>query len=135
MRITYYKNLYTSPNIRHLKAVKWRLAHHAGNLALWVITVSGGKKTEPGGNQLEFFHCMFLHQPWYKKRDLLVIGLAEGRAEAIGLIQKITEDCIAATGGTDLKAFLFPEAQEGQPPAAPRELLVVSVPGAGREPA
>ena len=122
MRITYYKNLYTSPNIRHLKAVKWRLAHHAGNLALWVITVSGG-------------HCMFLHQPWYKKRDLLVIGLAEGRAEAIDLIQKITEDCIAATGGTDLKAFLFPEAQEGQPPAAPRELLVLSVPGAGRKPA
>ncbi|MCH4034311.1 MAG: hypothetical protein LKE85_10025 [Lachnospiraceae bacterium] len=133
MKITYYKNLYTSPNLRHLRGLKWRLSHNAGNLALWVITPCGGKQSEPGANQLEFFHCMMLHQPWYKKRDLFVVGLAEGRAEAIELIARITRDCIAATGGTDLKAFLFPEEQGGRAPQKPRPLPTVRIVDAGKE--
>ena len=128
MSVVFYKNLYISPNIHHPEVIKWRLKHNAGNLALWVLTYSGAsKKSEPGGNQLEFFHCMFLHQPYYRKRKVLVIGIAEGRAEAIDLVAKITRECLEKTHGTDLKAYLFPEAQEGRKPVQPLQIPCVRV--------
>lgn len=106
----FYRNLYLSPNIRHPEVLKWRLRHHAGNLAVYVITLSGDDPVSgPGENQLEFCHCVFLHQPYMRKQDPMIIGIAEGRLQAFELVTRIVQDCLDATGSCDLKAFLFPK--------------------------
>jgi hypothetical protein len=109
------RQLYLSPNIRHPEILKWRLRHNAGNLGVYVIVPGDNKKESiPGANQLEILHCANLHQGYYKAMDLTIVGLAEGYWQAIELVAKITGECVDKTGGTDLKAYLFPECQSGQ---------------------
>lgn len=109
----FYKNLYVSPNIKNVPAVKWRLKHEAGNLALYVIVPSENDPVyHEGGNQLDMMHCANLQQPWARKKDWLIVGIAEGRAESFELIRQITQDCLDRRGDVNLKAFLFPKASE-----------------------
>ncbi|MEE8815900.1 MAG: hypothetical protein SOH60_05430 [Lachnospiraceae bacterium] len=106
----FHKDLYVSPNIRHLAAIKWRLKHEAGNLALYVIVpADNDPHSRAGENQLEMMHCWNLQQPWARKIDWLIVGIAEGRAEGFELIRRMTQDCYEARGDEDLKAFLFPK--------------------------
>ena len=106
----FYRNLYLSPNIRHPGVLKWRLRHNAGNLAVYVLMLSGDDPaSRPGENQLEFCHCVFLHQPYMRRRNPMIIGIAEGRLQAFEMVRKIVQECHDATGGFDLKRYLFPE--------------------------
>ncbi len=123
----FYRDLYVSPKIRHPERVKWRLRHNAGSLALYVITLcdetlserrapshgvsaSGEPPVEPSGRgrmgQLLLFHCINLQQPYEKKHCPMIIGIAEGRAEALELVRRITQECVEKTGGADLVPFL-----------------------------
>lgn len=108
----FYKNLYTGEHIRHLRYLKWRLQHHAGNLSIYVIALCG--MDEPcrpadGDNQIEFYHSAFLQQPYYREHTPYIIGLASGRAEAMDLCAQILQDAVTATGRPDVYAYLFPD--------------------------
>lgn len=123
----FYRDLYVSPKIRHPEQVKWRLRHHAGSLALYVITLCdetlsekrapshrvsssvecSGKQAEHARmGQLLLFHCINLQQPYEKKHCPMIIGIAEGRTEALELVRRITQECVEKTGGADLVPFL-----------------------------
>ncbi len=74
----------------------------------YVILLSGGtKEAIAGGNQLELMHCANLHQPFYKKRNNLIIGIAGSKKSGIELLRQMTQDCLDCTGTPDLKAYLF----------------------------
>lgn len=107
----FYKNLYTSEHIRHLRYLKWRLRHHAGNLSIYVIALCGMDEPHPpaaGDNQIEFYHSAFLQQPYYRQHAPYIIGLASGRAEALDLCAQIVQDAVTATGRADLYSYLVP---------------------------
>jgi hypothetical protein len=59
-------------------------------------------------NLLQMFPAWQLKWPgWERERKkLYVVGLAEGRKEAIGLISDILLDCFNATGEFDVGAYL-----------------------------
>lgn len=56
--------------------------------------------------QLLLFHCINLQQPYEKKHCPMIIGIAEGRTEALELVRRITQECVEKTGGADLVPFL-----------------------------
>lgn len=107
----FYKNLYTSAHIGNLPLLKWRLRHHAGNLSVYVIALCGmdePARPAAGDGQIEFYHNVFLHQPYYRAHAPYIIGLASGRAEAIDLCAQIVQEAVDATGRPDIYAYLFP---------------------------
>lgn len=110
----FYKDLYVSPNIDHVKALKWRLRHHAGNLALYVILLDEHPQEDAdiAGGHLSVMHCAFLHQRWYRQQDPLIVGIAEGRQQAFDLVKEMMDDTLRATGGVDVRSYLL-SIQEG----------------------
>lgn len=126
--LQFYSHLYTSGNIGSVPAVKWRLRHNAGSLALWLIILCDGRrKSVAGANQLEVVHSSVLQQRYWRRycrrHGLMIIGLAEGRWQALELVGTIVGDCVTATGNTDVLKFLFPEENPGIP-VPPAELPV-----------
>lgn len=110
----FYKNLYTSAHIRNLRYLKWRLRHHAGNLSVYVIALCGmdePARPADGGGQIEFYHNVFLQQPYYRQHAPYIIGLASGRAEAMDLCAQIVQEAVDATGRPDIYSYLFPSGE------------------------
>lgn len=108
----FYKNLYTSDNIKHPGLLKWRLRRHAGSLDVYVITLCEYDELHepaPDGNQLEFYHCAFLQQPFYRNHEPFIIGIARGRSAAIALCARIVQDAVTQTGRPDVCSYLFPD--------------------------
>ena len=44
-----------------------------------------------------------LTQKWYKDSDIVIVGIAEGREEAMDMVQLIIMDCLNSTGGCKVK--------------------------------
>lgn len=97
----FYKKLYIGDTIKKPRRVKWKLKHNAGQLNIFVLTLA------EGNDQLEIYHCAFLQQAYYKKNPPYVIGIANGYEEAVAIVCKITEETLLATGGANLKEYLF----------------------------
>ena len=97
----FYKNLYVGDTVKKLEKVKWKLKHHAGQLNIYVITVA------EGNDQLEFYHCAFLKQKYYRKHSPYIIGIAAGFEEALSIIEQITQECFTATGTGNIKEYLL----------------------------
>ena len=53
MHMRFHKELYVGDSIKNARKVKWKLKHHAGQLSIFVIALSGGS------DQLEIYHCAF----------------------------------------------------------------------------
>ena len=52
-------------------------------------------------------------QKGYPKESLKVVGIANGKAEALDLVQRIIEESLQETGSADVRSFLK-EKWEGQ---------------------
>lgn len=64
-------------------------------------------------DQLDVMHANFLLQPFYKNmEDLVIIGIAEGKADAINLVLRITDECWHRTGGADLRSYVEQRIRE-----------------------
>lgn len=98
----FYKYLYVGETIKNVNLVKWKLKHAAGMLDVHLITLSLNDS-----DQLDCFHNALLKQKVFRSVDYYVVGIANGRAEAISLIQQITDDCIEATGTGNIKQYLL----------------------------
>lgn len=110
MAMYFYRNLYVGPSIKDVEETKRKLRQNAGQLTLYVLMLSPGfdPASGDGQNQIEFCHCFFLQQPYYRKNPPYIIGLAGGRAEAIGLVRQIVQEAYDNTGSADIRAYLFP---------------------------
>lgn len=59
-----------------------------------------------GNNILDIYPAKTLKAPYYEKKDLLVIGIAKGRQEALLLAGTIVSQMYEETGGFCLQEFL-----------------------------
>ena len=95
----FHRELYVGDSIRNSVLVKWKLKHHAGQLRVFVITLSNGT------DQLEILHCAFLQQKFYKKFPPYIVGIACSYGEALELLCRMAEDVYAKTGNCQLKEY------------------------------
>ena len=58
------------------------------------------------GNQLEIIHCVELKQPYYKKHEPVIVGIAYGKGEAFEVVSEIATEAMAALGSPDILGFL-----------------------------
>ena len=68
---------------------------------LFVLTLPTHSK-----NQLDIVPASALRQAFYRKRDPVIVGLAQGKDGAVELLAQIATECVEVTGGADLKAYL-----------------------------
>lgn len=59
-----------------------------------------------GNNILDIYPSAVLLLPYYKDKNLLILGIAADYWEALGLARDIVDDLYSITGGFDLKKFL-----------------------------
>lgn len=97
----FYKKLYIGKTIKKPALVKWKLAHGAGQLKIYVITLAAGN------DLLEIYHCAFLQQKFYKKYPPFIVGIAGSYDEAVSLVTEIVEEVYANTGGYAVKDYIM----------------------------
>ena len=100
----FYKYLYVGDTVKEPAKVKRKLKRHAGQL-VYVLCIAHGP------DQLEIFHSAFLKQKYYRYHPPIIVGIASNHKEAVDLVVKITQECVNATGGCNLKEYLKRKAK------------------------
>lgn len=63
-------------------------------------------------NHLEIYNSVLLIQKAIPKEEVFLVGVAGGYAEALELVEKITQEVYDETGGTDIRSFILCKQQE-----------------------
>jgi hypothetical protein len=101
--MVFYDKLYISPLIRNPRKIRRDLQRGKGHLSIYVLLLAHGPE---GGPQLEIMHCANLQTGWYRAHPPLIVGIAEGRSDAIELVASLAEDAFYATRQWDAAAYL-----------------------------
>ena len=101
----WYRNLYLGPNAAlNIKEIKRKASEGKWMAGVYYITPASTKE-----NLLDMFHNSMLKQKLFVQNQCMnILGVAEGKGEALELIQTIVGDVYAKTGGFDMTAY-FPE--------------------------
>ncbi len=102
----FYKRLYVSPQITDPDQVRRKLVRGQGQLSIWLVTLVENP-ADRGGDQMEIMHSANLKQPWYRQHPPMILGLANGRDDAVALVQQILEEAMLAVGEADVHKYLF----------------------------
>lgn len=98
----YYHNLYIDEGLLEKKEeILYKLEHDVIQLNKYVIVLPENKK-----NQLELYHSAMLIQKYFKKQELLIVGIADGFEGALLLVKKITQEVYEETEGADIRTWL-----------------------------
>lgn len=54
---------------------------------------------------LDIIPALMVNTPWFHSDDLLVLGLAAGRKEALSLVRDMVDTVYQATGSFDMKQY------------------------------
>jgi hypothetical protein len=102
----WYRNLYLGPNAAcNIQKIRENAATGKWMASVYYITLAS---TE--GNLLDIFHNTMLKQALFARTQRTdIVGVAEGRAEAVELVQKIIGDVYEQTGGFDMASFFHEE--------------------------
>ena len=99
----WYDNLFLGKKAAKKAArMKWKINHNAGMISAYVITVA----SHPD-NLKDIIPSRELLQKGYPKKDMIIIGLADGYEEALEVVQQIVQETYDQTGGMDVKSYLF----------------------------
>ena len=99
----FYDSLYLSESIEKPNRAKRRLFFGVGCSGLYVISLA--RNTD----QLDIFSAALLKQKYFDKRSLVIVGIAAGRQEAVGLVEQMLRDAGAAGKEGDIKGYLLEE--------------------------
>ncbi len=98
----FYKHLYFSENIReNRRKIVYKLKHRKYAKDIYVLALA----TAPG-NILDIYSANTLLQPYYKKHDIEVVGIASGNDEAMELAASIIGRMYAETNGFNIRQYL-----------------------------
>lgn len=75
----------------------------------YILTPPSNKK-----NLLDIYPAITLCQPYYKEKDLLIIGVAADDRDAAMLAGEIINEVVKETGGYDVVGYLMAKAGEKQ---------------------
>lgn len=98
----WYNRLYVG---KKAKKKRYRIIRNIRRFKLqtgaYVITPAAN-----GNNILDIYPSMTLLQPYYREKDLLILGIAADYWEALETARQIIDDLYRKTGGFDLKEYL-----------------------------
>ena len=90
----WYNKLYLGENaMKRKRKIINNIRFNKPQLGVYVITLPANEK-----NSLDIYPSNVLLQKYFRKRDLTVVGIAEGREESLMLMQRIVMDCYNQTG-------------------------------------
>lgn len=103
LKISFRNALYRSGSIteEELDYIKMRLEKEPLFSDIYVIVPAGNRE-----DMIEFFHSRQLAQPYYKERELYIIGIARTYGEAVLLVRKIIQECLDERGDCALREYL-----------------------------
>ena len=103
-KLTFKDKLYIGESIdaQKLDKLKRNLCNAPVLTKVFLVTISANP-TE----QLDIIESKYLTYSYYNTHPLHVVGLAKSNNEAIGLVQKIVQECLDTQGDVDLKTFLL----------------------------
>ena len=73
----------------------------------WILTLPSN-----GKNLLDLYPAMALAQPYYKEKDMLILGIAAYHDDAVRLSARIVNQVYQKTGGFDVAGFLLGNLKE-----------------------
>lgn len=90
----FYHKLYVG---MHAKEQKRKIIHKAKHAkpqpGVYFVTLPVN-----GLNNLEIYPSWVFLQPYYRKKEILVLGISVGKDEAVQLVEEILMDCYHQTG-------------------------------------
>lgn len=103
-KLNFLPHLYLGDGMKPQKVdkLKKRLVNKPLLARAYLITIS----LNPA-DQLDLFDARQLAQSRYNRTELTVVGLAKGYDDALGVVERITQDCLDARGDCELKEFLL----------------------------
>ena len=63
-------------------------------------------------NHLEILHSVLFEQKCMTKDNLFVVGVAKGYAQALEVVEKITQEVYDKTNGVDIRNYILKTQQE-----------------------
>lgn len=104
----YYHNLYLSEGLtERKKEIIYKLEHDKLQWNKYVIVLAANEE-----NHLEFYNSALLLQWKHRKKELFVVGIADGFEESLFLVEKIVQNIYDETGGADIRAYLLKKQRE-----------------------
>ncbi len=98
----WYRSLFVGTTAEKTKnQIVEKLNSNKPQLNVFVLTLPSNEK-----NLLDIFPSNILLQPYYKKQDYFVVGLAKGYEEALEVMTQIIMDTYNETGGFHVKEYL-----------------------------
>lgn len=90
----WYNNLYVGEKAKKRKhKIVMRALLHKPQIGIYMITLPVNES-----NALEIYPSCILLQKHYRKKDMFIVGIGEGREEALCVMQEIIMDCYNKTG-------------------------------------
>ncbi len=99
----WYEDIYVGYNLLEEKRKTIRQIKN-GKMMLntYVITLPSNDY-----DTLEIYPSNVLIQKWYRDSDMVIVGIAEGREEALDMMQLIIMDCYNDTGSVNVKQYIL----------------------------
>lgn len=102
----WYRNLYLGPNAaQNIGKIRKKASAGKTMAGIYYITLSSSE-----GNLLDIFHNSMLAQPLFQEEQCTdVVGVAEGKQEAVRLVRSMIQDIYSSTGGFDTRSYFKEE--------------------------
>lgn len=99
----WYKNLYVgSQAFEKRRKIIWKTGHRKLQHNVFLLTLPSNEK-----NQLDIISANLLLQPYFKKRDVAIVGIAIGKDEAVELLIQLVQDVYVETGQASIREYLM----------------------------
>lgn len=104
LKLRYHSSLYIGESIsgKKLDRIKKNLEAHPVKCRLFLVTTS-----QNATDQLEIYSSSQLVSSYYKKNPPFVVGIAGNYEEAVGLVERLVQDCLRVRGDCALKEYLL----------------------------
>ena len=104
----FYRDFYAGESIaRKKEKVKWKIIHRAGQVDVYVITLSSNPE-----NLMDIIPSWQLMQKYYRSQDMLVIGVDRGYENAMELAGRIVSDVFQKTGNLNIREYFLKQHRE-----------------------
>lgn len=99
----WYKNLYVgSQASEKRRQIIWKTRHKKLQQDVFLLTLPTNEK-----NQLDIISANLLLQPYFKKQEISIVGIAIGKDEAIEVLIQLVQDVYIETGQSSIREYLI----------------------------
>ena len=103
----FYKKLYISSRVRNPRKARKDLISGKGHFQTYVLVLARGPEGRP---QLEIMHCANLQTQYYRVHEPFIVGIAEGKADAVDMVDALTTESFNMTGQWNAAEYLASRA-------------------------